>query len=107
MKGKKGFQKGNKEAKKKGKNKKTIEKERAQELFDREILKKWPELLGVLNELALEKKDMKAIVEILNRILGKPKENLDITSGGKPIPLLNNVYNNNSDKKDSDTPKKD
>ena len=74
--------------KKESKNKKTIEKERAQELFDKKILKKWPELLEVLNELALEKKDLKAIVEILNRILGKPKDSLDINLGLKDIKKL-------------------
>jgi len=51
-KGTKGFQKGNKEAKKKGKNKKTIEKELALELYRKENLKKLFPLIMAQQNLA-------------------------------------------------------
>ena len=46
--------------------------------------------------------DMKAIEHIWDRIEGKASQNLDITSGGKPIPILGNVYKDNGDQKNSE-----
>jgi len=44
--------------------------------------------------------DVVAIKEVNNRIDGQSQQKTDITSGGKPIPLLTNlnVSNNDSDK---------
>lgn len=52
------------------------------------------------------KGNMQAIKEINDRTMGKPEQVTDITSGGKPIPILN-VLSNHSDKEDSETIKKD
>jgi hypothetical protein len=37
----------------------------------------------------------------MDRTYGQAKNSMDITSGGKPIPLLNYVRDNNSDKQDT------
>lgn len=52
-----------------------------------------------LRSLALQG-DIVAIKEVNNRIDGQSQQKTDITSGGKPIPLLTNlnVSNNDSDK---------
>lgn len=43
----------------------------------------------------------------LSKVLPKKYgDKLDVTSGGKPIPLLNALHNNNSDKEDSGTEEK-
>jgi hypothetical protein len=57
-----------------------------------------------LLELA-EKGDMVAIKEFGNRIDGLPKQNLDVTSDGKPIPILGGVVNVPSYNSDQKTPK--
>ena len=51
--------------------------------------------------------DILAIREVLDRALGKSKEQVDITSGGKPIPLLHVLRHNNGNRKDSETEEKD
>ena len=51
--------------------------------------------------------DIAAIKELLDRTLGKSKEQVDITSGGKPIPILGNVSRNNGDKEDRKADSKD
>ncbi len=51
---------------------------------------------------AINDGDMKAIEHIWDRIEGKAPQSLDITTGGKPIPILGNVYKNNSDQKNSE-----
>jgi len=44
--------------------------------------------------------------DLLWRMLdGNPHQATDITSGGKPIPILSNVSNNIGNEKDSETPK--
>ena len=43
------------------------------------------------------KGDFKFYKDITDRTYGKAQDQLDITSGGKPLPLLNNVHNNQSD----------
>lgn len=41
--------------------------------------------------------DIVAIKEVNNRIDGMPQQKTDITSGGKPIPLLTNLNVSNND----------
>ena len=56
-------------------------------------------------ELAIVKKaidkakkgDFRFFKDLMDRTRGKAQDQLDITSGGKPLPLLNNVHNNQSD----------
>lgn len=45
--------------------------------------------------------------DIMNRVYGRPKESLDLTSGGKPIPILSNVSRDNNTQKDSEPQKED
>jgi hypothetical protein len=50
--------------------------------------------------------DIAAQKEIMNRMDGMPHQTQDITSGGKPLPILGSISNvpiNNSDKKDIKT----
>ena len=44
-----------------------------------------------------KKGDFKFYKDITDRAYGKAQDQLDITSGGKPLPLLNNVHNDQSD----------
>lgn len=48
-----------------------------------------------------EKGDPQSLKLVMNYIEGLPKQNLDVTSGGKPIPILGNVQLNDSDEKDN------
>ena len=42
-----------------------------------------------------------------NYLDGLPKQDLDVTSGGKPIPLFNYVRDNDSNTKDTETKEED
>ena len=92
-KGIKGFVKGNKEAKKRGP--KRIEKEIAKEEYIKAALKIWQPLFSAQKDLALghyqivkvDKKKIKgywvkpdkdAIENILSRVIGKPKEEMEL-----------------------------
>jgi hypothetical protein len=79
------FQKGNKEATKKGKHKKTIEQELAIELTRQRIL---GELEGILNALIEKCKggDTQAIREALDRALGRVKQQIEL-EGSKELPF--------------------
>ncbi len=44
---------------------------------------------------------------IWNYIDGKPQQHTDITSGGKPIPILGNVQKHDSDEENNETPPTD
>ena len=56
-------------------------------------------LLEVILEKALKAKDQQMITRIWNYIDGMPQQKTDVTSGGKPIPILDSdVYKDNSDK---------
>ena len=129
MKGKRGFQIGNKEGakSKKGKHKKTIEKEMALQVMKEKILEKWGPLIEKKIELAegifvmkpvkvggeivdvkvyKEKPDSQSLEYLFSMVVGKPKEEIGINI--KPIPILPyGLYRNNGDKKDSETHKED
>lgn len=68
-----------------------------------QMLEDNPELIKAIGatmvKLIIENKDLNAIKEFTDRIEGKSNQtsNVDITSGGRPIPLLNtlNVPDNN------------
>ena len=47
--------------------------------------------------------DINAIREIINRMDGMPKQSTDITSGGKPIPILGNVCTDSSNTETTET----
>lgn len=50
--------------------------------------------------------DVPAIKELHDRVMGKPQQKTDITSGGKPVPILGGVTNvsgNERGKKDTPT----
>ncbi len=96
MKGKRGFQKGNKEAKKKGKHKKTIEQEKALEFLRGEIRKNWGDLIDTKIQLAKgiwvervirdgtvkvyqEKPDSSSLEYVFSMVVGKPKESLELS----------------------------
>ena len=56
-------------------------------------------LLEVILESALKRKDHQMIKQIWNYIDGMPKQSTDLTTGGKPIPILSSdVHKDNSDK---------
>ena len=59
--------------------------------------------------LKAKKGDILAIRELFDRAMGKAKEQVDITSGGKPlpIPILGNVSKNHRNEKDNGTDQKD
>ena len=89
--------------KKKGsKNKKTIEQEMALELLRKKIRENWDDLINTKLELAKgiwaqkiigkgivkvykEKPDSNSLEYLFSMVVGKPKENLDITSKGEKI----------------------
>ena len=56
-------------------------------------------LLEVILNKALKKGDQQMITRIWNYIDGMPQQKTDLTTGGKPIPILSNVHQDNSDKK--------
>ena len=61
-------------------------------------------LLEVILESAVKKKDHQMIKQIWNYIDGMPQAKTDITSGGRPIPILDSdVYKDNSDKETTTT----
>ena len=45
------------------------------------------EIVGIQIELAIEKKDVRAIENLLDRAFGRPKQAVDHTSKGKAITL--------------------
>jgi len=47
-------------------------------------------LLEVILESAVKKKDHQMIKQIWNYIDGMPQQKTDVTSGGRPIPILSN-----------------
>ena len=53
------------------------------------------------------KKEARVLVYLGDRIYGKQTEKVDLTTGGKPLPLLQNVLHNNSDKEIDKTKKED
>lgn len=61
----------------------------------------------LLNQFADLKSKLGAIKEY-NQLKGRIINKTDITSGGKPIPILGNgLFNNNSNKEGSDTQEED
>lgn len=98
------FKKGHKKigGKKKGaKNKTTLKKEMLLNYLTQKIVNGKGKWVTALIK-GMNKGDVRAIKEGLDRVLGKAQERLDITSGDKPLPILN-VSKNNSDKKDTET----
>lgn len=61
-----------------------------------------PEVLEKLREKAEEGKDMKAMEMFLKFVLAL-KERTDVTSDDKPLPLLNNVQDNDGITKNTET----
>ena len=56
-------------------------------------------LLDVILDEAIKKKDKIMIGKIWNYIDGMPQQKTDLTTAGKPIPILDSdVYKDNSDK---------
>lgn len=45
--------------------------------------------------------------DVLDRLHGKALERTDLTTGGKPFPILNGLSTHNSNQEDSETPKED
>jgi len=105
-KGVKGFQPGNKEAKKKGKHKKTLEKEMILEYMRGRIIEEFEELMNRQIELAKgiyimkpikqggkivdvkiykQKPDQKSLEYLFNVVVGRPTQPIDITSKGEKI----------------------
>ena len=103
MKGEKGFQLGNTEARKKGKHKKTIQKEKEIEYIQERIRERLEPILDALI-LKCEQNDLQAIKEALDRLIGKPQQNVDMTTGGEKIGGFNFTKNesDNSDNKTND-----
>lgn len=59
--------------------------------FVKEYTEKLAKALPKLNKVLIQKAkegDMMAIKEINDRVMGKPQQRTDITSGGNPIPIL-------------------
>ena len=90
MLGKRGFQKGNMEAKKKGKHKKTIEKEKEIEYIQKRIRERLEPILDALI-LKCEEKDLPAIKEALDRLIGKSNQNLEVKGELKISKLLDEL----------------
>lgn len=70
----------------------------------KEKLAEWlPKIEPVLGEKALTG-DISAIRELHDRVMGKPDQKSDVTTGGKPFPILGNaVFSNNSDKENRES----
>lgn len=66
-------------------------------------------LISKILKKAIAEEDVQMIKDILNRVDGMPHQSTDITSGGRPIPLLANlnVSNNDSNKENSETGQED
>ena len=81
------FKKGRKKTggKKKGsKNKETLEREALRDFLIQEVIKEKVPLIKAL--IAKGKTgEIQALKEIFDRVLGKSKESLDLTSGGEPL----------------------
>lgn len=70
----------------------------------KEKLAEWlPKIEPILGEKALTG-DISAIKELHDRVMGKPDQKSDHTTGGKPFPILGNaILINNSDKENSES----
>lgn len=79
----------------------------------KEIIKKYeasladilPEIVPILRDKALIGKDIQAIKEIHDRVMGKPRQNIGIDGGedNKPIAILTNaIHSNNSNQENSE-----
>lgn len=68
--------------------------------------KKFKELVGRKLWVMAANGDAVAIKEIFNRMDGMPKQSTDLTSGGKPIPIMggtSNVHRDNGLSEDPET----
>jgi len=105
------FQKGNQEARKKGKNKKTIEKDLALEYIRKEVFKELKPLVEAKLDLAKgcwvfrksatgqeriyqEKPDREAIEDLLNRAIGKVKEEVEHSGSLSLLNILTQIKTN-------------
>lgn len=79
----------------------TIEAEKAREYITKRVSEELEPIITKAIEQA-KAGDATARRDLMDRAYGKPTESMDVTSGGKPIPILNALLPNNSDKKDSD-----
>ncbi len=62
--------------------------------------KQWKTVIGKVLVAKAATGDVFAIRELFNRMEGFPKQSADVTSGNKPIPIID-VFQNFSDKEDS------
>jgi hypothetical protein len=80
-----------------GKNATSLEKERVLNLVKQKIMERAEALLDAQFSLAIGDKTREpnnnAIDSLLNRAFGKASQSIDLTSIGKPIPLLGNARN--------------
>lgn len=56
---------------------------------------------------AIKDGDVGLIRDMINRIDGMPQQRTDITSGDKPIPILNAIHSNHSSQEADETTKED
>ena len=66
---------------------KTRKKQLLEEYLLEEVIKEKKQIIKALIRTA-KKNNIQAIKEILDRVLGRSKESVDITSGGQPIPMI-------------------
>ena len=80
--------------------------------FVKKKTKKWTTQFLMTVRMAQEamvKGDVRAFETLMNYAYGKEMDKVDLTSGGKPLPLLSNLKNdsNNSNKENTETPEED
>ena len=88
----------------------TLETQVLREYITKRVIKEKAKIVTALINKAKDG-DIQAAKELFDRAVGKARESLDVTSGGKPIPISNifshDIPDNDSDKEDSETKEKD
>lgn len=84
----------------------TILREKAKDYLARRVEEEIQPIADKLIEKA-QTGDVPAIKELFDRAWGKSKESVDVTSGGKPLPIYNGLSRHDSNKENISTDKKD
>ena len=72
--------------------------------YKQKLAEALPNIEPKLIQMAIQG-DITAIKEVHDRVMGKAPQTTDITTGGKPLPILGNVQINYSNEENSETQK--